>query len=154
MSSYGRDAKRQSAAWRNGYNTGSASGGRLRLMHSARVTRRWRVGFWVSLSIALLLVISVTPHLRDSAELVRMRNALLIDPQPAAHDWTPATAPPDFKTDHSRVDPLFAEAVARNDLAVPGDDWETALRIGRQRKRRLAESRRNSAGGPTSALHR
>jgi hypothetical protein len=131
MSSYGRDAKRQSAAWRNGYNTGSASGGRLRLMHSAHVVRRWRVGFWASLSLALLLVISVTPHLRDSAELVRMRNALLMDPQPAVHDWTPATVPTDFKTDHGRVEPLFAEAVARYDLAVPGDDWETALRIGR-----------------------
>jgi hypothetical protein len=60
-----------------------------------------------------------------------MRNALLIDAEPAEYHWAPTAIPDDFRADRGAVGRVFAESVGRNFLAAPGDDWETALRIGR-----------------------
>lgn len=92
------------------------------------VTRLWRVGFWLCVAAMAAMVASVAPYLRDSAELVRMRNALLMDPQPAVHDWTPQRPPAGFRTDGG-PDGFFRATVTSRALEVPGDDWATVQRI-------------------------
>jgi Transglutaminase-like superfamily len=86
----------------------------------------------MGLCLALLLGLSASllPHFRDSAELVRMRNALLMDSQPATHDWTPDEVPAGFAVDRSAPSKPYADVVTRHSLAVPDDDWATALAIG------------------------
>lgn len=106
--------------------------------------RFWRSCSWLGLLIAALLILPIAPHLTDSAELTRLRNALLLDSTPATFDWTPSTIPSDFRTNHHPVDPLFAEAVQRHSLSAPDDDWETALRIGRHLLRAVGQP---TAGG-------
>ncbi len=93
---------------------------------------RWcRTGAWIGASAALLMVLSLVPYLSAPAELTRMRNALLLDPEPADYDWAPGTKPADFKVDPRGSSALFSEIVRRHALVVPGDDWGTAIRIGR-----------------------
>lgn len=92
--------------------------------------RWWLRGFWVCAVITLILAGSLVPHLRNSAELVRMRNALLLDAQPANPDWSPASMPADFARETAAPIPLYADAVAQHSLRVEDDDWATALRIG------------------------
>lgn len=91
----------------------------------------WRTTFWLSTLLALLLVASLAPYLTSSTELVRMRNALLYENTPAEADWTPATLPADWLAERAPPTPMFVRILAENGLVAPGDDWETALRIGR-----------------------
>lgn len=96
-------------------------------------TRRWSLlGLALAVSGLLLAGVgaSLLPHLRGSAELVRLRNALLFQPQPALHAWTPASRPADFAEDSGPPMPLFAAVVRDKRLVVPGDDWATALAVG------------------------
>jgi len=79
----------------------------------------------------LLLIASLAPYMTSSTELVRMRNALLYEPVPADADWTPTTVPADYLVERAPPTPMFSRIVAENGLVAPGDDWETALRIGR-----------------------
>ncbi|PKO57175.1 MAG: transglutaminase [Betaproteobacteria bacterium HGW-Betaproteobacteria-21] len=97
-------------------------------MSAAKV---WLRLFLVSTVLTLIAAGSLAPHLRNSAELVRMRNALLLQSEPAAYDWTPATMPGSFAVDSGEPLPLYADIVARNALRVEGDDWATAVKIGR-----------------------
>lgn len=92
--------------------------------------RWWLRGFWVCTVITLILAGSLVPHLKNSAELVRMRNALLLDVEPANPDWSPASMPADFARETTAPIPLYADAVAQHSLRVEDDDWATALRIG------------------------
>lgn len=92
------------------------------------VGRFWRVAFWLCVAAMAAMVASIAPHLGSSAELVRMRNALLMDPQPAEYDWVPTRPPEGFRTDGG-PDGFFRAAVASHALQVPGDDWATVLRI-------------------------
>lgn len=103
-------------------------------------SRRWFLLFWLSALLTVLTAATLVPHLSDSAELVRLRNALLLDAEPANHDWRPDAPPPTFRLEKSPPNPLFADAVARGHLRIEGDDWATALRIG---KHLLAGSSRN-----------
>ena len=59
-----------------------------------------------------------------------MRNALLLQSEPAAYDWSPASAPASFAVETGAPTPLYADVVARSSLRVEGDDWATALKIG------------------------
>lgn len=93
--------------------------------------RAWRITFWVSTLLALLLVASLAPYLTSSTELVRMRNALLYEPTPVDANWTPAALPADYLVEHAPPTAMFSRAVGENGLLAPGDDWQTALRIGR-----------------------
>lgn len=87
--------------------------------------------FWVCLALAVLCSASLVPHLAASSELVRLRNALLLDSEPANAAWTPAALPAGYLAGAAgSTDPKFAELVQRFDLRVEGDDWATALRIG------------------------
>jgi hypothetical protein len=87
--------------------------------------------FWLSALLTLAVGATLVPHLRDSAELVRMRNALLLQSEPATHDWTPASVPAGFALERAAPLPLYADIVTRNQLDIEGDDWATALAIGR-----------------------
>ena len=92
--------------------------------------RLWRRGFWGCVIVLALVTVTLVPHLRNSAELVRMRNALLLQAVPATGEWTPTAPPLEFRLESAPVDALYAQAVVDHTLVVPGDDWATALRIG------------------------
>jgi hypothetical protein len=92
--------------------------------------RFWQRGFWGCVIVLTLVGATLVPHLRNSAELVRMRNALLLQDAPATGEWTPAAPPLEFRLEAAPVDALYAQAVVEHILVVPGDDWATALRIG------------------------
>ncbi len=109
-------------------------------------SRLWLRLFWLSALLTLAVGATLVPHLRDSAELVRMRNALLLQSEPAVHDWTPASVPAGFAVETAAPLPLYADTIARNRLKVEGDDWATALAIGRHL---LPDGRRT--GGPIQA---
>ncbi len=98
------------------------------------------------MSLALLLVASLAPYLTSSTELVRIRNALLYDPTPAEVEWTPTTVPNDYLVERTQATPLFTRVVEKNLLVVPGDDWQTALRIGRHMLSGVID--RRGSGGP------
>lgn len=92
--------------------------------------------------VVLAAVLSLLPHFKDSAELVRMRNALLIDfTDTPRFDWTPADMPADFAAEKAAPTEQFVmRAQALHLERLPGD-WERALAIGRH----LLENRRNAA---------
>ncbi len=90
-----------------------------------------RLLFWGCLAVVVLCSASLVPHLTASSELVRLRNALLLDAEPANAVWTPAALPPDFRAGSpASTDPKFADLARRFSLRIEGDDWGTALRIG------------------------
>jgi hypothetical protein len=95
--------------------------------------KRWRQACLTACAVFALAVLSLTPYLRDSAELVRLRNALLLDPVAETHfDWTPHRAPADFKQDPpGAATPAFAQRVAALDLAALPSDWDRALALAR-----------------------
>lgn len=90
-----------------------------------------RRAFVACLVATVLGAVALVPHFRDSAELVRMRNALLLDDELAAHDWTPDSVPKGFALETAAPNPLYAEIVERAGLHSDGGDWEAALRIAR-----------------------
>ena len=47
------------------------------------------------------------------------------------YDWTPANVPAGFAVERAEPLPLYADIVTRDQLKVDGDDWATALAIGR-----------------------
>jgi hypothetical protein len=96
----------------------------------ARARRAWLWAFVASSLLTLGLAVSLLPHFKDSAELVRMRNALLLDPQAADPAWTPERRPADFAVDSGNASARYTDIVRRHSLIVPGDDWATALAIG------------------------
>jgi hypothetical protein len=106
----------------------------------ARVCRR---GLFFSSLLMLAAATLVAPHLTDSAELVRMRNALLLDARESRFDWTPATRPNDFAQETGPIDPAFAHRVAALPIDPSSADWERALVIARH----LLENRQGSVGG-------
>lgn len=91
----------------------------------------WLRLLWISAIATLILAGSLAPHFKDSAELVRMRNALLLQSEPAVYEWTPATVPGRFAVETAQPIPLYVDAVSDNGLQVNNDDWATALKIGR-----------------------
>lgn len=87
--------------------------------------------FAVCLAFAVLGTVGLVPHFKNSAELVRMRNALLLDNEPATYNWTPANIPEGFALETQAPNSLYDDVVKREQLRVEGSDWETVLRIGR-----------------------
>ncbi|WP_332671488.1 transglutaminase domain-containing protein [Aromatoleum sp.] len=106
----------------------------------ARLARVWFALFVVSSILSAVTAATLVPHLQNSAELVRMRNALLLEAEPAVYEWSPAAAPEAFDLDDATPNPLYAEAVREHSLRVEGDDWASALAIGRHL---LASGKRN-----------
>jgi hypothetical protein len=98
---------------------------------TATTVRRWRAAFAAAAVAVGLLLAGVAPNLTDSAGLVKLRNALLMQDAPATYDWTPAALPPGFAVDDASVPAALADIVRRHGLARPGADWEAALAIAR-----------------------
>jgi hypothetical protein len=108
----------------------------------------WRRSFWICAVATLLLAASLAPHFRHSAELVRMRNALLLDAQPASAEWTPSRVPADFPVDRANL-PEFVDVVAQSKLRVEGDDWATALAVAKH----LLDGRKQAGVAIQADLH-
>lgn len=90
----------------------------------------WRRGVWISLSVFVLSVLSLSPYFVSSTELVRMRNALLLmDGTGSSFDWTPGNVPADFMLERGAADPLFVEAAEKLGLAEMNSDWDRVLAI-------------------------
>lgn len=85
---------------------------------------------WLSLLVLFLSVLSFSPYLTSSSELVRMRNALLVaDETMAGFDWTPANWPTDFLLERGPANPVFVAAAHRLGLAEMHTDWERVTAI-------------------------
>lgn len=93
---------------------------------------RWRRGVWLSLAALLAAILSISPYLTSSSEMVRLRNALLVaDGTTAGFDWTPTNWPADFLLENRPADPTFVAAAQRLGLAEMQSDWERVLAISR-----------------------
>jgi hypothetical protein len=96
----------------------------------ARAQGPWRVGLWLSLALVVLAALSLAPYMTSSTELVRMRNALLLDDRyDAAQDWAPPAYPPDFKREQAAPYPAFVNVVQQLGLPAMANDWDRALAI-------------------------
>lgn len=93
--------------------------------------RPWRSAFWLSAFVCVALIASLVPDLKTSADLVKLRNALLYSSEPASYDWTPTTTPADFTIETHDPNRLYADTIKQHDLVVSGDDWATTLKIAR-----------------------
>lgn len=86
------------------------------------------------LAALLLAGLSLAPYLQEPTELVRLRNALLLQPgvyPAAAFDWSGDAAPPDFVHEVA-TDPFFVQQAAALGLDRLDNDWERVLAISRQ----------------------
>lgn len=105
---------------------------------------RWRSYAWFSLAVLVLCVLSLTPYMTSSTELVRLRNALLYtDQTPVDFNWTPANVPPSFMLERGPADPFFIAIAQRLNLAALPTDWDRVLAISRH----LLGSSRTLHGG-------
>lgn len=103
----------------------------------------WR-GLLACALVVLAAALSLLPHVKSSAELVRMRNALVMDFDDSTRfDWTPADVPADFAVERQAPEPDFAERVQALHLERLDGDWERALALGRH----LLEHRNLVIGG-------
>lgn len=98
--------------------------------------------------LACILAIAVSvgsllPYLADPAELVRLRNALLIEDKPTVIDWSPETVPRDFKLQSSPPADFFMDVVAALELDPQASNWERALVLAGH----LLEDRTDQVGG-------
>lgn len=92
--------------------------------------KRWRRGLWLSLALVMLAALSLAPYMTSSTELVRMRNALLLNDRfDAAQDWVPPAFPPDFKQETAAPYPEFVNVVQQLGLSSMANDWDRALAI-------------------------
>lgn len=104
--------------------------------------RNGRIALLAGVLAMIAALLLLAPQLTNSAELVRMRNALLLQDAAADAGWTPASLPADFMTDSVPADPRFTERVRALLLAAQPDDWSRALVIARH----LLENRQDQVG--------
>lgn len=97
-----------------------------------RLDRRWRLGGSAALALNAALVAAIAiylgAHSYPSSEVVRLRNALVIQPSsPADFSWIPPGYPADFARDTGP--PVFAAEVAAIGVDRIQDDWGKAAAI-------------------------
>jgi transglutaminase-like putative cysteine protease len=110
-----------------------------------RDARLWRRGFLAAVAVLVLTLASLAPYATDSAELVRMRNALVLDDVDTQRfDWTPATVPADFAVESAQPTPAFKARVDAMHLGSLRSDWDRALHIARH----LLSGRTRTVGNP------
>ena len=97
-----------------------------------RASVLWRRATLVCVVLTLLVGLSLVPHLLGGTELVRLRNALLLQAEPATTEWTPASVPEGFLLESAPPNDEYAAIISRHALVHSDDDWATALAIGRQ----------------------
>lgn len=92
----------------------------------------WRKWGWISVLGLLLCGLSLAPHLGSSTELVRLRNAWLLQESGGGDfEWTPANVPAGYLQETGPVDPFFGDIAKRLNLAAQADDWARAVVISR-----------------------
>jgi len=97
---------------------------------AADLQKPWRRGLWLSLVLVMLATLSLAPYMTSGTELVRVRNALLLDDRfDAAQDWVPPAYPPDFKLENAAPYPEFVNVVQQLGLRSMTNDWDRALAI-------------------------
>lgn len=106
--------------------------------------RRWRIGCLAALFALLCCVAAIAPHLHNSAELVRLRNALLFDAADIGAAWTPDTTPADFLHETAPPSAKFQARISALELQAMPSDWERALAIARH----LLHARQGRVGQP------
>lgn len=107
--------------------------------------RLWQHAFLACAAAMALALASLAPWLSDSAERVRLRNALLLQASSGSDfDWTPAAVPADFALEQREADPRFQRRVAELGLDRLQGSWARALAIARH----LLENRRERVGQP------
>lgn len=114
-----------------------------------KATRRSN-GCWGALVCALLLLLllgSLLPFFGSGTELVRLRNALLIDELPAQGGWTPEQPPPDFLWEQLQAPEFFRRQVKSLQLERLPSDWDRAMAIATH----LLTGQPTLLGGPTKA---
>lgn len=89
---------------------------------------------WLGLGLSLLLLLgaplTLVPQTGSGAELVRLRNALLLqDDLDPNFDWASPKSPPSFLKEDGPIDPSFAALVTRLGIEKMGDDWTRARAI-------------------------
>ncbi len=90
---------------------------------------------WLTWSAAALLVLSpltLVPHFTSSAEVAKLRNAMVFDEAPrAAFDFDPGRWPPNFLLDKKAPEAYFLAVAKPLELNTLPDDWSRALAISR-----------------------
>jgi hypothetical protein len=91
----------------------------------------WR-SLWLGAFVWVLAVLSLTPYLSSSTELVRLRNALLLDSSNSQNfDWTPSSMPGDFMQERAAPDAVFTQAVMQLGLHSLDSDHDKVAAISR-----------------------
>jgi hypothetical protein len=91
---------------------------------------RWRGWVWVFLLLLIGAPLTLATHMGSGAELVRLRNALLVDADlEPDFDWSPPAMPHGFMQESGPRDPVFVAVARRLELDKKADDWERALTI-------------------------
>ena len=102
-------------------------------MNSANAVKTdsgWSTALWVSIAMVVVPLLSMFPHVTNSADLVRIRHALLLDAtSDAAVDWAPPNFPSGFKQETSPVPPVITAAAKDLGLLSISSDWDRALAI-------------------------
>ncbi len=98
---------------------------------TTQATKPQRRNKWLGLGLSLVLLLgaplTLLPHMGGGAELVRLRNALLLqDDLEPNFDWAPPAVPAGFLQEDGPKDPIFVALVARLGLDKMTDDWERA----------------------------
>lgn len=107
--------------------------------------RRWLA--WVVLAALLLPPLSLAPYMVSSTEVVKLRNAALLqDDLGPAFDWA-APPPAEFAFDQAPFDPYFVDIAQRLALGAQANDWDRAVVISRH----LLGSHAPLLGGPVQA---
>jgi hypothetical protein len=102
----------------------------VNVTNAAKTSSGWSIALWVSVAMVVVPVLSMLPHVTSSADLVRIRNALLLDAtSDAAVDWSPPNFPSGFKRETSPVPPVIAAAAKELGLLSIPSDWDRALAI-------------------------
>lgn len=96
----------------------------------SRSSSRWRLSVAFGLALLALCLLSLAPHLGGATELVRLRNALLLDSvNEHGFDWTPDASPADFMQERGAADPVFVAAVQQLGVPAMHSDWERVRAI-------------------------
>jgi hypothetical protein len=107
----------------------TASPSSSRIAHS-QVYLRWRLLVWISMAVLAAAVLSLAPYLFSSTELVRLRNASLVESaSPTGFDWRPDTMPTDFLRENGAPNAVYMEAARKLGLVALPSDWARVLAI-------------------------
>lgn len=92
--------------------------------------RRWLT--WSAAALFVLSPLTLLPHFTSSAEVAKLRNAMVFDEAPrAAFDFDPGRWPPNFLIDKKAPEAYFVAVAEPLELDALPDDWSRALAISR-----------------------